>query len=167
MGSDIHGFIERRPDKGTWSSVSSGQLSLNRDYFLFSLLADVRSRQPGDGLKPKGLPDDFSYTVLTNLFQRIVDDPSGHNSWVIARKDVARYCSATAKRVFWANEEYVIDEDFHSITHVNEEELRQISGEYQLKHGRPSRDCLFLCETMQAIRRIYDEESRFICWFDS
>lgn len=167
MGCDIHGFIERRSANETWTSVSADQLWLARDYHLFSLLADVRSHQPGDGPKPKGLPDDFSHKVLSRLFLRIVDENPHHDWQDIARKDVARHCSATAKRVHRANAEYVMDDNNHSITHFNEAELRAIAGEYQVRHGLPSRDCLFLCETMQAIRRVYDEESRFICWFDS
>src|SRR5688572_19515783 len=66
VGTDIHGWVEVRPagdGKAPWAKV--GEVPDDRNYVLFSLLADAR----GDGTirpiaEPRGLPEDYVQASL-------------------------------------------------------------------------------------------------------
>lgn len=65
MGCDIHLYIERKLDDGTWECVQDDTVFSDRDYNVFAFLADVRNYgkiPPISG--PRGLPVDASQDVF-------------------------------------------------------------------------------------------------------
>ena len=61
MGCDIHTYAEKKSKDGKWELIPTVELFSERNYFLFELLAGVRSYV---GLKPiaspRGIPKDVS-----------------------------------------------------------------------------------------------------------
>src|SRR5688572_15383363 len=111
VGTDIHGWVEVRPagdGKAPWAKV--GEVPDDRNYVLFSLLADAR----GDGTirpiaEPRGLPEDY-----------------------VPSEQCAEYCDCremeSGNR---AEDHYVTDwwvEDGHSITWYDLRELAADPG---------------------------------------
>lgn len=98
MGADIHLFLERKMKSGNWACVTNFDAFLHgegldgrgatgsdlwfklgqRDYTLFGALASVR----GDGLEPRGLPDDLS-EIVQDEADSWVHDAHSH-SWMYA-----------------------------------------------------------------------------------
>jgi hypothetical protein len=65
MGCDIHLVAEKKLKNGKWEIIKDKWLTeVNRDYTLFSILADVRNKPKEDNgyvkpiSKPRGLPED-------------------------------------------------------------------------------------------------------------
>lgn len=102
MGTDIHPYLEyakvrRLTARGLdrqdeerdaerplhWYNLT-GRIDLDRDYLLFSYLADVRNFY-GDGsvesIMPKGMPDDLSSAVADEYYYWVDDALAGVNDW--------------------------------------------------------------------------------------
>lgn len=60
MGCDIHAFIEKRYPQDSGDYSRSIHFPINRDYFLFGLLAGVRNSNC-DYIEPRGLPLDINW----------------------------------------------------------------------------------------------------------
>ena len=88
MGCDIHAFIEEKYlHKDTYRCVA--KLFLNRDYYLFALLAGVRYKKdfPCTPMyEPKGIPCDLSYQVNYD-YEKWKDD--AHSSSVLSLDEVS------------------------------------------------------------------------------
>jgi hypothetical protein len=88
MGCDIHFHTEVKVD-GTWHHHSNPKIE--RDYWLFALLANVRNYddevQPISD--PRGLPSDVS--VVTQIY-REKDGVDGHSDTWIAANEMAEVC---------------------------------------------------------------------------
>lgn len=98
MGADIHLFLERKMKSGNWACVTNFDAFIHgegldgrgatgsdlwfklgqRDYNLFGELASVR----GDGLEPRGTPDDLS-DIVQDEVDSWVHDAHSH-SWMYA-----------------------------------------------------------------------------------
>lgn len=82
MGCDIHGTIEiKKYNDGGWWEVCK-EIDIDRSYYLFSVLADVRNyREPIKPIsKPRGTPDDVGYGHK-ELVEKWEGDGHSH-SWV-------------------------------------------------------------------------------------
>ena len=63
MGTDIHGWVERKVGQKWVSECQLTELGARRDYERFAALAGVR----GDGPKPLGAPADIADTTRLSL----------------------------------------------------------------------------------------------------
>lgn len=63
MGTDIHGWVERKVDEKWVSECELTDLGERRNYERFAVLAGVR----GDGPKPLGAPADIADTTQLHL----------------------------------------------------------------------------------------------------
>lgn len=85
MGCDVHAHIEIKLN-GVWEHLRD--VSLNRDYHLFSMMADVRN----DGkvapiASPRGLPDDI--TNITKFNNNVWDGDGHSHSYINIRELIA------------------------------------------------------------------------------
>jgi hypothetical protein len=87
MGCDIHGWVEKKTDKG-WIGIAELK-DRDRNYGRFAMLAGVR----GDGPDPLGIPDDVSQTTEYYID---VWDGDGHSHSFIPLVEAARIFAATA-----------------------------------------------------------------------
>lgn len=80
MGCDIHWFVERQRDDGTWEIRPEADYN-DRNYDLFTALANVRNynERVTPIAEPRGLPDDVSPEVRADSDAW---DSDGHShSW--------------------------------------------------------------------------------------
>lgn len=67
MGCDIHFYVEQRQKDGSWEVIGSRDSFYgDRNYLLFSILADVRNHREYPVIpisEPKGFPDDVSSEI--------------------------------------------------------------------------------------------------------
>lgn len=87
MGCDIHGWVEKKTDKG-WVGIAELKDG-ERNYGRFTMLAGVR----GDGPDPLGIPDDASQTT-EHFIEEWGDD--GHSHSFIPLTEAAQIFAATA-----------------------------------------------------------------------
>lgn len=164
MGADIHLYLERKMKSGDWACVSNLNAIVhgeafdgrgangsdwwfklsNRNYTLFGELASVR----GDGLEPRGLPDDLS-EIVQDEADGWVHDAHSH-SWMYADEFADIYHKVMAD----PNDEEPLDR-YHQLT------LKE-GKDYAVWHF-VNRMCNPMC--------IEDEDKphdfRFVFWFDN
>ena len=72
MGCDIH-IVTEIKENGKWKGVDEFPNALDdRNYHLFSFLANVRNYFNTVGFKPKGLPEDFLINHVSSTFVETV-----------------------------------------------------------------------------------------------
>lgn len=78
MGCDIHAWIEKRDSDGEWNSLF--QAFIDRNYWLFGVLASVRRPEADCIHLPKGFPADADVRTINNYNDW---DADAHNvSWL-------------------------------------------------------------------------------------
>lgn len=109
MGCDIHVYLEIQNEDGSWSCVNPGyfniktktyhpqELDLDRSYYLFAGLADVRNydRLPAFS-EPLGLPDDCSDVTLKAYNDWDID---GHSHSVIYMDELNTYKEMLTEKI--------------------------------------------------------------------
>ena len=85
MGCDIHAYLEVAKDN-KWTYVQ--RLSIGRDYFLFGILAGVRSNQALPIDSPRGVPVDTSNVIRDEIMQW---DSDGHTHSWLSLGDIRKY----------------------------------------------------------------------------
>lgn len=86
MGCDIHFFIEKKNERGKWDFV--GEVDIDRNYALFTILAGVRSRHNGfltPISQPKGLPEDLSDGCRSAIYEE------DHSDSYLTTKELCSY----------------------------------------------------------------------------
>lgn len=79
MGCDIHAFVEATDAGGGFRQVAD--VDIDRDYRLFGIMADVRTREGVTPLfEPRGLPEGVSYGVADEHAEWVADAHS--ESWL-------------------------------------------------------------------------------------
>jgi hypothetical protein len=145
MGCDIHAFIDY--DEIHQDGISTfhwGSIKLERNYWLFSLLAGVRGERE-QSLQPKGLPKSMSWQVRKEVYLQLIDDADVNDYTVegyIGREH--------AKKHNWKmiDEYHCEHPDWHSHSYLNLEELDGIIKNYmELSETLP----IFLTEEQQAV----------------
>lgn len=107
MGCDIHMYIEYKVDDGEWiaheSHVETEEEGIRpisatgRNYYLFGLLAGVRSIDSGNNLKPRGLPLDVTSVIKKAHEHWGVDAHSVSFLFMEEFKDVIRKYNKTKR----------------------------------------------------------------------
>jgi hypothetical protein len=127
MGCDIHAFVDY--DQTHQDGVSTfhwGSIKLERNYWLFSLLAGVRGQRE-QSLQPKGLPKNMSWQVRREVYLELINDADVNDytrEGYVGREH--------AKKHNWT----IIDEyhcehpDWHSHSYLNLEELDGVIKNY-------------------------------------
>ena len=167
MGADIHLFLERKMKSGNWACVTNFDAFLHgegldgrgatgsdlwfklgqRDYTLFGALASVR----GDGLEPRGLPDDLSEIVQEEADSWVHDAHS--HSWMYADEFADIY-----HEVMFGDEEIEEDNPMHRYYQLT------------LKEGKDHAVWHFvnrMCNPMCIEDEDKPHDFRFVFWFDN
>lgn len=145
MGCDIHAYLEfKRPDADRWTSFGD-KLSLDRNYRLFALLADVRGE--GAIYPARGVPRDMAYHARDDYLIWVSDQyPEGDGSTTTAK---ARSWVAEGNSGWWDAEcRYVTDPDAHTPTWLTTAEYAEVLRAYQ--QHRPE----YEVEAAQAIEQV-------------
>jgi hypothetical protein len=172
MGCDIHANIDYDyPDSAVVWSL--GEINIQRNYGLFSLMANVRGTY-AEGFNPKGLPDQVSYDTLDRLTIPVYDDPKDpidysravdrkqadawHQDWLNSPKDTVGGYANPAKLI-------VHHPDWHSHSWLNVKEMSQIISwmkKYEIK-SNAFRACY------HAMKSLHEDgcTPRLVFWFDS
>jgi hypothetical protein len=126
MGCDIHAFIDY--DEIHQDGISTfhwGSIKLERNYWLFSLLAGVRGERE-QSLQPKGLPKTMSWQVRREVYLQLIDDADIN--------DNTERCIGKehAKKHNWkmVDEYYCEHPDWHSHSYLSLEELDGVIANY-------------------------------------
>lgn len=131
MGCDIHGFIEfRHPQsQGKDWDAFGGQLSLDRNYRIFGLLAGVRGGQAVH--PPKGIPRDIdhSYTIDRYTLYVSVDSPDEEGSTTPER--AASYVRGGSSDWWDADHRRVTHPDWHTPSWLTTSEYADVLRAYQ------------------------------------
>jgi hypothetical protein len=135
MGCDIHAYIEYEEEsddkqKGKNHVSNFAQVKVNRNYWLFTLMAGVRGNEI-QGHKPvsepKGLPKEVSYTVSKDAFLCVMDiECASRADHCCSREDAERWGSNyidEAKR-------YVHHPDLHSNSCLSLQDMNEVIQRY-------------------------------------
>ena len=145
MGCDIHPHIEIEhpvdPEKDYHYTGYFGKLNLERDYYMFSLMADVRN----DGtvpviIPPRGIPDDMSTYVRSEYCMFVVDSPTDEPGYCTV-EDAQKYVDSHGSRIFEsylgpvtrsivAKHDYVENPDWHSASYLYANEFGEIMQKF-------------------------------------
>lgn len=126
MGCDIHAFVDY--DQTHQDGISTfhwGSIKLERNYWLFSLLAGVRGQRK-ESLQPKGLPKSMSWQVRKETYLQLVDDADINDN---TERCIGR---EHAKKHNWKmiDEYHCEHPDWHSYSYLSLEELDSVIGNY-------------------------------------
>ncbi len=134
MGTDIHGTLEYRRQE-TWSGLDDGW-SLARNYYLFSLLANVRGK---DALySPRGFPRDAADNASEQYWVVVAEnqeEASRHPNWVPRARAESAVAAGHAE---WqdATQRLVSDGQWHTPSWLTTGELRHILNRYDATVAR-------------------------------
>ena len=114
MGCDIHAFIEYTNDlEDNWSAIS-GQLSLGRNYGLFSALAGVRLYTDKiDYLEPRGIPEDISWMTESKYTLLVVPGDNTDEDGCCTETEAEQYLGYGSK--IWKEKKE--GSEYYRITH--------------------------------------------------
>jgi hypothetical protein len=183
MGCDIHAYIDYDSPEGSMEWINFfGEIHINRNYSLFSVLAGVRDdwENPiGTYIEPKGILDRISFYIKYELSLLVIDDEEYEKA---THKD--DICSRTQAEHYTKYNKYLgfdgyIDEaktrvlhpDWHTHSWLTTEEL---SGAMR-KYGACCRKRGWGCApaemkaALAAMKALEKEgcKARFIFWFDN
>lgn len=167
MGCDIHTYLEYtmnpepQGDRGPYWCSWGERVNPGRNYGMFGLLAGVRGSYT-HSFKPKGLPDNLSYTVASDALLRIVED---------SEDDWEGYCTVK-QAVSWGNPDAkigdVIDHpDWHSHSWLTPDEYAQVLGRYLIEFSHtPGIEYEVMLDLMRALEE-RGATVRLVFWFDN
>lgn len=129
MGCDIHGFVEykRKKDSDHWEPFSLRPLNLDRDYWMFGLIAKGVRSDIKEGIEQRGLPENISWACREEFFLT-VDDEGGNNDWAenfVTVKDAQKYVDEHGCKSLMIGDRIAMVENpnLHSFTWITSKEL--------------------------------------------
>jgi hypothetical protein len=185
MGTDIHGFLERRIGPG-YSWFRECEIDHSRNYRLFAALAGVETHKPIIPIsEPRGLPDDhtvgwgedtdgefgdhsFSWLSLTEIAEWPGWDQTLHECGYIDRKQYEEEWLPVGGIPIsgWSGGISGLD-----VIHADHDRDHFPAGwtHIRVSWERPLRDTcrLFLTWLEYAKAKVYDAEGRIVFGFDS
>ena len=171
MGCDIHAFIEHDFGNTNDNKIKNykrtfAKLYLSRDYYLFSILANVRrsiiSIDNSAPIPPKGIPDNLSFHVIDEYTLCIVDDND-------MKQEEEGYCSKSNAERWMSNsyskkydENRVTHPDWHSVSWMTIKEVKRVQDSYIHLYKKKNTDLEAVLGIMKVLKN-----PRFIFWFDN
>lgn len=165
MGCDIHAFLEYRKTGNRGWSAFGGEFTLDRNYAVFSNLADVRSY--GENKAPvaanRGVPDGLSWRPDRSRLLYITDTEGDGNT---TKENAERWIAkGYSKKV---GDSHITRPDLHSHSWCNANELEEVIN-------RVDSDVMGNVWTheyrafLSAMRQFeaMGFESRMVFWFDN
>jgi hypothetical protein len=132
MGCDIHSFIDyeegQQPD-GRTGVFQFGTVHIHRDYFLFALMAGVRTDEPADAVvPPRGVPRLSGRTQ--DEFAMFVTDDTGGDPHYCTRETAEGYVKHGS---FYLDPEkrFVSNPDWHTPSWLTVPELEEVRRRYR------------------------------------
>jgi hypothetical protein len=165
MGCDIHAVVEvgsnpLHPEGNIWWHTWADYVYIMRDYVLFGHLANVRM---SGVFQPKGLPNDYSYSVREAVWLKVVDDqanPTGEDE-IDAITAQTWVDSGSSKFEQRHGTKYVSNPDWHSHSWLSLVECKQVIEQYS-----GSIEFNALVAAMDILADKYDHV-RIVFWFDN
>lgn len=151
MGCDIHGHVElvtelnslithedgRKQRDKTVYVIREDSPSLDRDYWLFALMADVQNDR---GLEPvatpRGLPDDVSFDVQDKTILIVHNELAEKFPNYITEEEARRYGGPIYTE---GSLQYIMHPDYHSHSWLTVKELEEVQRRYAAlaSYGQP------------------------------
>ena len=169
MGCDIHLYVEynkKKAEKDYWWSFGS-RFNLGRNYLIFGLLSEgVRCDVEGS-IKPKGLPENLSFT--TNNDNSLYISENSHEERSCSLEQAKRWEKNGYKITYNENNVPVFIEhpDWHSHTWLTLEEYKQALTKYdELADYEIAVDYKLILSVLEKLEAEgYD--ARLVIWFDN
>lgn len=187
MGCDIHLFLEKRRKDvvySTWYACKMTDTPLkgwsDRDYSMFSMLANVRSYGRDKHIKIKGFPKDASDCVKWSYCYELIPDESYDEEEYEERSENwgTHYCSESKGDEYireglsteicqMGGHRFISYPDYHSPNWCIAEELEDCIESVSRRVYQVSEEWLALLSAMKAIESTGFYECRAVFWFDN
>lgn len=174
MGADIHmyveyaskkpGYFEETQGKRYWRPFG-GRTNPGRDYWLFTLLADVRGS--GALIEPRGMPDDAGWYAADDN-QLYITETEGDD--YVTMEEAQRYVSYGSKFINGHDGKpvWVTNPDWHSHSWLTVDELQQVFDAYNKKHGElVGLEYRAMLDAMRTLENGGNNDVRVVFWFDN
>lgn len=168
MGCDIHMYVEYKRKKEQESHYYNygGRINPGRNYYLFGLLSKGVRTNLDNGIPPKGLPENISYSATHDYWIHVNDKYSeeGHEGYCTSEQAEKWQ---TYGSVYDKNSKRVSNPDWHSHSWLTAEELEQQIEVYkkETEYG-VGVEYMALLASMKEIEN-HDYECRVVFWFDN
>lgn len=171
MGCDIHAFVEVEHTVGEDKHIHCfAELSLDRDYVLFGILAGVRVPiKPV--VEPRGIPDKLSGMALSKYCLFVADDGKEclyENE--CSRDDAESWVKSGSSKWWNINHTIVTNPDWHTASYLYLEEVQDACFQYSVRENKmldfePKQ--LLLVSSMMTWLSEDGKKPRFTFWFDN
>jgi len=167
MGCDIHAFIDYNKPGEDYVHPLSEELYLDRDYAVFSKLANVRNYDEDIEpiSEPRGLPEKVSYIVSDENSLYISEIET--NSDYCTKEDAENWVKCGASKYTDDHKSSVTNPDYHSHPWLSVEEYEQAIKELQTVIKYKLNVNYFA--VLAAMKFLQDNgyEVRLVFWFDN
>lgn len=162
MGCDIHLFVEfKQKDWNIWGNFGQ-QFRLDRDYNMFSKMADVRSYDElvTPMFKPRGIPEDAAYnTKSENRLLIISDDREISDSGYAHESTAKRWVDSGYSK--YVDELWVTHPDWHSHSWLTVDEY-----ELCVKSDACAPEYVAILAALRSFE-LQGLDARVVFWFDN
>lgn len=181
MGSDIHLYVEYDDAENgkPFAEIDSvhlfneGELLIPRDYYLFSVLAGVRSYDEfTPKFPPRGLPKVSSVDIINIFHFHIIDDPSERLQEYDVTRDqalqwVARGCSYI-KDSWTKKDGFVSDPEAHSTSWLTLGEIFASFEHSPYELSDMPKEFLVVIDLLKSLEKYFGVgKARIVFWFDN
>lgn len=128
MGCDIHACVEykKKGEEVKWGWHSFGQqFRLNRDYWMFGLLAKGVRQEFPESFVERGLPSDLGFTALNDNRILITEDGQGDSCTTLAKAELWAKGGCKIEYNNDGKATWVTHPDWHSHSWLTTEEFKK------------------------------------------
>lgn len=134
MGCDIHAYVDY--DTSEKHTASFAKIHIERNYWLFSLLAGVRIEPERLGttllVEPRGMPDRLSYVTESDNHLFVVEDKEDDDAGegCVERSRAEKWVESGLSK--WTDEKknFVTNPDWHTHSYLHVEEVKKVQEQY-------------------------------------
>lgn len=169
MGCDIHMYVEYKRKDSDYFSDFGGRINPGRNYWMFGILAGVRS-DANNLFPPKGIPDDLAYASRNDYLEYISENANDDNDFVTL--ETAQKYETYGKKIINNREgkpTWVEHPDWHTPTWLTVDEYEKCMEEYNandtaIKYREPEYEAV-----LAAMKKLseFGGEVRIVFWFDN
>ena len=183
MGCDIHGpYLETRAlddDKPRW--YCQAKFHISRDYWLFSVMANVRNYDNREEatlngkpcFRPRGFPTDASYEANDGFFYYISKYADDDESQMVKPEKAQEWVESGSSYIHPQMLHYVSDPDAHSASWLTTKELETAYETYKEILIAAGDDQCYIkpVEALLAAMKSFEThpmvQCRIVFWFDN